>query len=277
MDKDPFQTTNSSNLANIWDNEEDDDSNSYLNDYFGLSLLDRLNIDNSKSSLIFGLLPGNIDSKENILPNKNNMFKTEKIERPKKKRGPKQRNKFKKKLHSAFDEDNIISKIQTHFFNFIISFINDCIQVIIPKIGNKTSLKKINRNIKAKANLKHLKIIKRSTIKSLLENNEISVKYKKFNKNINKVYILELIKNPWFEKIFNMKFLNLFYYYYNNCQPLHELCLFDKTIELSEKTKSFYDLLEYKRNEKIKKNIITITKMFYINDINPIELVEKNN
>ena len=72
-------------------------------------------------------------------------------------------------------------------------------------------------------------------------------------------------------------FLNLFYYYYNNCQPLHELCLFDKTIELSEKTKSFYDLLEYKRNEKIKKNIITITKMFYINDINPIELVEKNN
>ena len=84
MDKDPFQTTYSSNLANIWDNEEDDDSNSYLNDYFGLSLLDRLNIDNSKSSLIFGLLPGNIDSKENTLPNKNNMFKTEKIECPKK-------------------------------------------------------------------------------------------------------------------------------------------------------------------------------------------------
>ena len=57
-----------------------------------------------------------------------------KIEKPifetklgKKKRGKKAK-RINKKVHGAGDRDNIISKIQTHYLNFVINFLNDSIK-----------------------------------------------------------------------------------------------------------------------------------------------------
>ena len=64
--------------------------------------------------------------------------------------------------------------------------------------------------------------MKHSTILDILKNIDISNKYKHYDKNINRVNIQALIKYSWFRKIFEMKYLELFLYYYNDNQPLKE-------------------------------------------------------
>ena len=64
-----------------------------------------------------------------------------------------------------------------------------------------------------------------------------------------------LIKNPWFKKIFEMKYLDLFKYFYNDEKPLKELIIFGKKIILSEKTE--------KKNKKTKERIIYFFKIVY--------------
>ena len=92
----------------------------------------------------------------------------------------------------------------------------------------------------------------------------ISGKYKKYDINNNKKNLEKLTKYNWFEKFFEMKYSHLFYYYYNNEQPLEEISINDKTILLSKKTKSFYYLLN--KNEKSREDIIQITKRFYLEE-----------
>jgi len=89
--------------------------------------------------------------------------------------------------------------------------------------------------------------MKNSTIKDFLENVNISRKFKQYNKDTNKNNLNTLIKEPWFQKIFDMKFLELFAYYYNNEQPLKEITLFERKV-MFKTTKSFSDLL--KKNKK---------------------------
>ena len=69
-----------------------------------------------------------------------------------------------------------------------------------------------------------------------------------------------------------MKFLNLFYYYYNHAKQLKKIFLFDKEITLSNSTKSYYFLLE--KNKKLKNDIIQITKYNYI--FSYLEFVESD-
>ena len=45
----------------------------------------------------------------------------------KKKRGRPANNNTKRKPHTKNTEDNVITKIKTHYMKFIINFINDCI------------------------------------------------------------------------------------------------------------------------------------------------------
>ena len=101
--------------------------------------------------------------------------------------------------------------------------------------------------------------MKHSTILDILKNIDISNKYKHYDKDNNKINVESLINYFWFRKIFEMKYLELFLYYYNDEQPLKELILFDKKVILSEKTKSFYDLLQKK--EQLKERIIYFCKL----------------
>jgi len=202
-------------------------------------------------------------NRENFERNNNsrNIFTTETV---KKKRGSKRNKESKKAEHSIWSNDNITSKIQIHYLNFIVSFLNDC---VLSFFGTKIfSFKNINYKEKSKVSRKHLEEMKNSSILDILKNIDISDKYKHYDKDINKMNVEALIKDPWFGKILEMKYLNLFLNYYNHKKPLKELTLFEKKVILSDKTKSFYYLLE--KNKELKEQIIYFCKLIYFTNIN---------
>ena len=180
-----------------------------------------------------------------------------------KKRGRPSEKISKKETHHAYTYDNILRKIQTHFLNFMLSFINDCIKSLHE--SKRMNLKNINYAEKRKIKKSYLEKVKNATINEIINNADISIKYKKYDKDINRKNVTKLSKNSFFENLFKMNFLELFSIYYNKSQPLDKLLLFNKTINLSKKTKPFYKLLE--TEESHKKYFIEIAKMNYINDI----------
>ena len=75
--------------------------------------------------------------------------------------------------------------------------------------------------------------------------------------------IEKLNKYPLFEKLFQSNYLTIFNLYYNDKQPLKEILLCGQKIILSSNAKSFYDLIENKRNKREK--IINFVEKYYIN------------
>ena len=79
-----------------------------------------------------------------------------------------------RKKHDAYSTDNILNKIQRHYFNFTIKFINDCNKNIYP--NKKMQLRKFDGKQKAKVSKDYLEKMKKSTIYDLLFNMDISEK-----------------------------------------------------------------------------------------------------
>ena len=102
----------------------------------------------------------------------------------KKKRGPIKIKESKKAVHNDWSNDNITSKIQIHYLNFIISFLNDCVFSFFGK--KKFIFKNIDYKEKSKVTKAHLEKMKHSTILDILKNIDISNKYKHYDKNINR-------------------------------------------------------------------------------------------
>ena len=199
----------------------------------------------------------------------------EQSEQEKKRRGKQvelNAKRSKKEMHSSISEDNILTKIQTHFLNFIIFFLNDCVYNYYK--NRKIKFIKFAHEIKAKVSSKYLNKMKNSTIYDLLTEIEISSKFTRHNKNNNEKNAKILNKIPWFKKIFELKFLDLFQYYYNENKQLNKIFLFEREITLTKDTKSYYFLLE--KNMTIKKEIIEITKYNYLSKINSIESDENS-
>ena len=189
---------------------------------------------------------------------KKDIFKTEK-EFIKKKRGKKGEKGKKRQTHTKAAFDNIITKVQVHFMSFIIFFLNEC-------VSNLSTYKKIEflifaHELKSNSTNKLLQVIKNYKLKDLLEKWNISKKNKKYDKDINKTNLKKLRKEPLFEDIFRMEYLELFSLYYNDEQPLEEISINSKQVKLSDKSKSFYGLL--KNNEDLKEDIIKYTQMVY--------------
>ena len=178
----------------------------------------------------------------------------------------------KKEMHSSISEDNILTKIQTHFLNFIIFFLNDCVYNYYK--NRKIKFIKFAHEIKAKVSSKYLNKMKNSTIYDLLTEIETSSKFTRHNKNNNEKNAKILNEIPWFKKIFELKFLDLFQYYHNENKQLNKIFLFEREITLTKDTKSYYFLLE--KNMTIKKEIIEITKYNYLSKINSIESNENS-
>ena len=176
-----------------------------------------------------------------------------------KKRGRKSNN-ISKKTHSSKDFDNILRKIQVHFFNFITSFLND---IIYNFLGKKKFFNKFNYN--DKKNIRHdfVESLKNMDIKTLIENIKISPKYKT-NKNINEEKLKSLNNYSWFKTFINKNFSEIFKIYYNEKEPLNVYYINQKEIELSKDTKNFYDLL--KANNSIIEEINKIAENVYLNN-----------
>ena len=161
----------------------------------------------------------------------------------------------KRKNHTKSAFDNILTKIQCHFFNFFISLANDAIKSIL--VGNKLTFKPINYKCKKRVSYNYFNRLKEMKINQLLHE-EISGKYKS-DKYINQEIYKKLIPlSNWLADFFNMKYLKLFSIYYNKLKPLKKVTFQSKVITLSSKTKSFYYLL--RKNKEIKDIII-----FYFN------------
>ena len=162
----------------------------------------------------------------------------------------------------AFYKDNIIIKIQAHFFYFLIGFCNDAL-----KAEYKYSLysfKKINHSKSKLVHKAYISQLKNSKIKDLL-NFEISRKYSRFDKFENKKLLEKIIpSSEWLSHLFDMNYLDLFKYYYNKEKPLNKIYFENKAIVFSPETKSFYFLLE--RCKDFKQDIIDITKKMYLNE-----------
>ena len=177
----------------------------------------------------------------------------------------------KNKRHLSTDEDNILTKIQVHFLKFLIYFLNDCLFDYYKK--NKICFKKFDHKVTSKVSSNHFNKMKNSTIYEILTKTPISTKYKD-NKNTNIELANDLNQIDWFHKLFGLKFIELFYVYYNEKKQLQKIFLFNREILLSNDTKSYYFLLE--KNKKENRNIIEITENNYpLKHLDKDELAQK--
>jgi hypothetical protein len=264
--------------TNIEQNLARETSNAYIiNQDSDNSGLNNLEMDNNYNNYIIRGIPGidifggiegedmmedredngNEENKKVALftTRKNRLFKIEKN----KKRGRKSRKK--KKFHLKSDFDNVLTKIQIHFLNFLINVSNDVLKATLTK--NNLHFKHINYNFKKKITYEHIKYLKTVPIKVLLEK-DISSKYRKYSKDFNSKILQQVIpSSKWLEEFFNMKYLSLFRIYYNNCKPLKQINFNGKNINLSLNTKSFFNLLKKNRIKLMRTKIISTAQDAY--------------
>ena len=167
---------------------------------------------------------------------------------------------LKKKCHRKSDFDNIVTKIQVHYINFLINVSNDVLRTICN--NNYLLFKQINYTFKKKISYEHINNLKQLPIKELLKEN-ISEKYKKPHKSNYEIYSLFASQYKFIENFFNMSYLALFKIYYNNCKPLKKIVFEGKEILLSRNTKDFYSLLRKERT--LKETIISAVNSAYFN------------
>ena len=255
----PFSTENSFNFPPNEDNLFDISNSFPFNQIFNFdSDFPEMDVSENLDDLI-KINPKSINKGRII-------FKTEKLQ---KKRGRKRNKTSKKAVHTSWSIDNIIVKVQAHFLDFMISFLNDCVNSF-PENPKYTFLK-LDRAEKKKVSKEQINKMKNSTIKDLLEKIKISKKYKQYDENNNKNNLDALMEESWLRQIFHIKFLNLFFYYYNNERPLKELTIFGKKLIFSKTTKSFSDLLQKKKNKIMEDKIVEYTKEIYFDGRNPSE------
>ena len=182
------------------------------------------------------------DSKENNTEDK----------KEKKKRGRKSKYDTKsKKVHDASDYDNILRKIQVHYLTFIISFVNDLIENLLPN-NKDLKFKNLSYRLKKTVNHSYVEKLKNKTIGDILQF-EASSKNRKFSNTINQQIFQNVTKlSPFLKNFFNMSYLNLFNNYYFKCNRTFNLE--GIIINISQKTKLFADLVQknYEAADKIK-------------------------
>ena len=175
-------------------------------------------------------------------------------------------------VHGRHSFDNLLKKIQIHFLNFLIDFCNDALRIEYE--NSDYSFKQINYRDKERVKYNHLQNLKQYSIRDIL-NLDISQKYLSLRADHNRI-LLEKIESSsiWLDALFQMNFLQLFKYYYNDEKPLNKIYFKEREIFLSPKTKTFYCLLE--KNKNLKNEIIEVAKRCYLEEINNIFSIEKN-
>ena len=212
-------------------------------------------------------------AKENLNKNSNKPtfkkinFIVDKIK--KKAKGGRQGTKNSKKgVHDDTRFDNLIRKIQVHFFSFVIAFCNDAYKKVF-KYSNE-SFKNINYENKTTVNFDYTYGLRNLCIKDLLKM-KISKKYTRYNEFYNEE-LLEKIEcsSQWLDRIFQMNYLKLFNYYYNKGKPLDKIVFENKEVILSNETKSFYYLLE--KYKSLRQNLINTVESVYFDAKESIEI-----
>ena len=214
---------------------------------------------------IFYAPKATIELEENEDKNQNPKCVTLNLKKYTKRGRKKEEGKPIRKKHSSMDDDNVLTKIQVHFFTYLINITND---IIKSGFGKNGDFQQIKYDDKKNIKLDNIKKLKNSKIKDILQM-KISSKCRKYDENYNKnnyIKILEAISNDtslnWITDFFHMNYLDLFEKYYNN-----DNSFFGKEINISKETKSFNDLLK-KNDDKMKECLDIISKR-YLQDIKP--------
>jgi len=97
----------------------------------------------------------------------------------------------KKKIHDKYSVDNMLRKIQIHYLNFIIGFLNE----ILKNLNYEQRFLKLNYEYKKNVNKDFVERLKKSTLKDIVII-KISRKYKNYDNNINKKHS-EDIETPF--------------------------------------------------------------------------------
>ena len=192
--------------------------------------------------------------------NINNKFSI--IER--RKRGRKPKNEiFKKRVHDAYDYDNILRKIQVHFLTFIISFINDLIGSFSSN-SKDLKFKNLSYNLKKVVKHSYVETLKKSKIGDILQL-KASTKNKKSKDDVN-IRIYEKVCNlyPCLNHFFDMYYLDLFNQYY--FKSIKVISFEGKNITLSRNTRVFSDLLT--KNRKAAEKIQEVAIRNFIGNTN---------
>ena len=214
---------------------------------------------------IFYAPKATIELEENEDKNQNPKCVTLNLKKYTKRGRKKEEGKPIRKKHSSMDDDNVLTKIQVHFFTYLINITND---IIKSGFGKNDDFQQIKYDDKKNIKLDNIKKLKNSKIKDILQM-KISSKCRKYDENYNKnnyIKILEAISNDtslnWITDFFHMNYLDLFEKYYNN-----DNSFFGKEINISKETKSFNDLL--KKNDDKMKECLNIISKRYLQDIKP--------
>ena len=176
------------------------------------------------------------------------------------KRGRQNSKNSKKGIHADTRFDNLIRKIQVHFFSFVIAFCNDAYKKVF-KYSNK-SFKNINYENKTTVNFDYTYGLRNLCIKDLLKM-KISKKYTRYKDFYNEKLLEEIeYSSQWLDRLFQMNYLKLFNYYYNNKgKPLDKIVFENEEIILSKQTKPFYFLLE--KYKSLRPHLINTVESVY--------------
>ena len=258
-----FQTTTDQNLDSI-SSDYDINQDSSHNEYLDTSNEKETFIPLDYFYNIFKIKKNNPYGEDFIIDRTDHKkyFKTTK----KTKRGRKSKSKKKgekKKIHSKKDLDNLLTKIQAHFLNFLINLSNDALKTTF---GEDTSynFKKLPYETKKKVQYEYFHWIKNNTtIKDILQM-KISEKFKTFDKDANKETLIKIYgESSWLDDFFNMRYIDAFKLYCKDKEtPLVKIEFGNKIIKLT-KTESIYYLL--KKYDDLKWDLINTINNAYFN------------
>ena len=188
-----------------------------------------------------------------------NQKKVEFLVQTKKNRGKERKNKrygnSNIKIHSKNDYDNVFTSIQVHYINFIIKLANDILSSIYEQ-KKDLLFKDINYEFKKKINFNHFESLKSFSIKEILLN-PISSKFKSENHDSynREIYYKVIGFSNWLNEFFDMNYMTLFkdYYFIKN-KRLTQVTINGRLINLTNNTKSFFDL--YCKCDDVRKNLL---------------------
>lgn len=188
-----------------------------------------------------------------------------------------------KKIHDRNEKDNIITKIQIHYRNFLISFINEVIQKVIfedcyisksfDKILNLKEylFNKIDHHFKSNTKREDMQFAESLKIKELISPSvALCKKYNIENRNKFIMEKIEALNNPILNQVLNNKYLYFFDLYYNGKRNINiKEGLYSIDLELSHKIKLFNDLIgNYQDDEKYTANLKKFAVSNFSNIIN---------
>lgn len=177
------------------------------------------------------------------------------------------------KKHDRLADDNLQTKIQIHFNNFLIDLVNDVMKanfeprylVNLISDNNIDYFRYINHKEKKNINYNYLTNIFKGPIKNIITLN-ISDKYVKLEPNYNlKLYQKLAEQSKIFSDFLDMNYLSIFnLYYYNDEKPLEKINFKGQEIKISGKTKPFCNLLS--KNKTLDEKLINLVKKNYLNN-----------